>query len=190
VGRLITIVLMLVAAGSLVRPAGAQDTCFSLPAAYLSDELRLAGVMMKPAGLGPFPAVIYNHSSKPGHERQPDDCGFQGGARRHPGAGALLENLVLVQLLAWREVELPRPQISYWRTAAGDEVDFVIESPKGLLPIEVKASPRARLQECRSIELFLDEHPKEARVGLLLYGGSEMVPLTPRILAAPFWMVL
>jgi len=110
--------------------------------------------------------------------------------RRHPGAGALLENLVLVQLLAWREVELPRPQISYWRTAAGDEVDFVIESPKGLLPIEVKASPRARLQECRSIELFLDEHPKEARVGLLLYGGSEMVPLTPRILAAPFWMVL
>jgi len=71
VGRLITIVLMLVAAGSLVRPARAQDTCFSLPAAYLSDELRLAGVMMKPAGLGPFPTVIYNHSSKPGRERQP-----------------------------------------------------------------------------------------------------------------------
>jgi len=81
--------------------------------------------------------------------------------RRHPGAGALLENLVLVQLLAWREVELPRPQISYWRTAAGDEVDFVIESPKGLLPIEVKASPRARLQECRSIELFLETAPPE-----------------------------
>ena len=70
-GRLITIALMLVAAGSLVRPAGAQDTCFSLPAAYLSSELRLAGVMMKPAGPGPFPTVIYNHSSKPGHERQP-----------------------------------------------------------------------------------------------------------------------
>jgi predicted AAA+ superfamily ATPase len=109
--------------------------------------------------------------------------------RRHRSAGALLENLVLAQLLAWREVELPRPQVSYWRTAAGDEVDFVIESPKGLLPIEVKASPRVRLQECRSIELFLDEHLKEARVGLLLYGGSEMVPLTPRVLAAPVGML-
>jgi len=109
--------------------------------------------------------------------------------RRHRSAGALLENLVLAQLLAWREVELPRPKVSYWRTAAGDEVDFVVESSKGVLPIEVKASPRARLQECRSIELFLDEHPEEARVGLLLYGGSEVVPLTPRVLAAPVGVV-
>ena len=70
-GRLITIALILVAAGALCRPAGAQATCFSLPAAYLSDELRLAGVVMKPPGLGPFPAVIYNHSSKPGLEQQP-----------------------------------------------------------------------------------------------------------------------
>lgn len=70
-GRLITIALIFIACGSLAQPAAAQDTCFSLPAAYLSDELRLAGVIMKPVGFGPFPAVIYNHSSKAGHERQP-----------------------------------------------------------------------------------------------------------------------
>lgn len=69
--RSVTLVLMLAAVGALVLPAGAQDTCFSLPTAYLSDELRLAGVMMKPAGFGPFPAVIYSHSSKAGQERRP-----------------------------------------------------------------------------------------------------------------------
>jgi predicted AAA+ superfamily ATPase len=110
--------------------------------------------------------------------------------RRHRSAGALLENLLLAQLLAWREVELPRPHVSYWRTAAGDEVDFVIESPKALLPIEVKASTRIRLQDCRSIELFLAEQHDKARVGLLLYGGRELVTLTPRVLAAPVGLAL
>lgn len=110
--------------------------------------------------------------------------------RRHPGAGGLLENVVLSQLLAWRETQVPRPEISYWRTAAGAEVDFVIESPKGLLPIEVKASWRARPEECRSLELFLDEHAKIARTGLLLYGGKEIFPLTSRILAVPVGAVL
>ena len=113
-----------------------------------------------------------------------------GEVRRHPLAGALLENLVLTQLLAWREVELPRPQISYWRTAAGAEVDFVIESSHGLLPVEVKASPRARPETCGSIEGFLDEHPKAARVGLVLYGGNEIVQLSRRVVAAPVGTVL
>jgi dienelactone hydrolase len=71
VNRTISIALVLIGAGFLIPPAEAQDTCFSLPAAYLSDELRLNGVIMKPAGLGPFPAVVYNHSSKAGHEREP-----------------------------------------------------------------------------------------------------------------------
>ncbi|MDN8969193.1 DUF4143 domain-containing protein, partial [Staphylococcus aureus] len=51
--------------------------------------------------------------------------------------GAHLENLVLLDLLAWRELQTPRPEILYWRTASGAEVDFVIETPKRLLPIEV-----------------------------------------------------
>ena len=113
-----------------------------------------------------------------------------GEVRRHPLAGALLENLVLTQLLAWREVELPRPHISYWRTAAGAEVDFVIESARGLLPVEVKASPRARPEACRSIEGFLDEHPKVMQVGLVLYGGNEIVQLSRRVVAAPVGTVL
>ena len=71
VSRLIIIALILVAAVVPTRPAGAQDTCFTLPASYRSDELRLAAVLMKPAGLGPFPAVVFNHSSKYGSEMQP-----------------------------------------------------------------------------------------------------------------------
>jgi hypothetical protein len=33
---------------------------------FPSGELTLQGVLYKPAGPGPFPAVVYNHGSAPG----------------------------------------------------------------------------------------------------------------------------
>ena len=110
--------------------------------------------------------------------------------RSHTLSGALLENLVLTQMQAWSETELPRPQIHYWRTASGAEVDFVVASRQGFLPIEIKMTARARLEDIRSLQSFLDEYPKEARIGLLFYGGVEIVPLTSRILAVPVDAVL
>lgn len=113
-----------------------------------------------------------------------------GELRRRANAGAVLENLALAQILAWREVELPRPQVFYWRTTTGAEVDFVIECGGRLLPIEVKASSRVRPEDGRALELFLDEHAKGAPVGLLVHGGRDTFPLTRRILAAPIGVLL
>lgn len=104
--------------------------------------------------------------------------------------GAHLENLVLLDLLAWRDLAVPRPEILYWRTAAGTEVDFVIETARRLLPIEVKTSARALPADAKGLEAFLDEYGKRADGGLLLYGGNEVFTLTRRVLAAPWWRVL
>jgi predicted AAA+ superfamily ATPase len=104
--------------------------------------------------------------------------------------GAHLENLVLLDLLAWRELQTPRPEILYWRTASGAEVDFVIETPQRLLPIEVKTAIRAVPADARGLENFLDEYKDKCDGGLLLYGGDEVFPLTQRVLAAPWWRVL
>jgi len=99
--------------------------------------------------------------------------------------GALLENLVLTQLLAWKETVSPRPEIYYWRTHTQQEVDFVLEWDRHLLPLEIKRGQRVRLAEIKSLELFLEEHPKLARVGIVLYGGTEVLRLSDRIVAAP-----
>jgi len=104
--------------------------------------------------------------------------------------GAHLENLLLLELLAWRELQTPRPEILYWRTAGGAEVDFVVETPGRLLPIEVKTSPRAVPADARALEVFLDEYKDKCDGGLLLYGGDEVFALTRRVLAAPWWSVL
>lgn len=103
--------------------------------------------------------------------------------------GAHLENLVLTDLLVWRDLQARRPEILYWRTAAGQEVDFVIETPKRLLPIEVKAASRVMPADAKGLEVFLEEYSDTAAGALLLYGGRETFPLTKGVLAAPWWAV-
>lgn len=106
-----------------------------------------------------------------------------------PG-GALLENLVLGDLLAWRDARLERAEVGYWRTASGEEVDFVVEAGGKLLPIEVKAGARPRLADAAPLRSFRQEYGKQARAGLLLHTGATLEWLAPDVLAAPWWRVL
>lgn len=103
--------------------------------------------------------------------------------------GEHLENLVLSDLLAWRDTVAQRPEILYWRTASGEEVDFVIETPSGVLPIEVKSATRVSRADARGLEAFLTEYGDTTDGALLLYGGTETFPLTARVLAVPWWRV-
>lgn len=103
--------------------------------------------------------------------------------------GAHLENLVLVDLCAWSDTQARRPEVLYWRTASGIEVDFVVETPRRVLPIEVRASARVTPADARGLEAFLDEYPDLADGGLLLHGGRGVFPLTKRVLAAPWFSV-
>jgi uncharacterized protein len=111
------------------------------------------------------------------------------GGTEEPG-GAQLENLVLQDLLAWRDARLERAEICYWRTAIGEEVDFVIESGGQLLPMEIKASARPRLADAAHLRTFRSEYGKKSRAGLLLHTGNALEWLAPDVLAAPWWRVL
>lgn len=106
-----------------------------------------------------------------------------------PG-GALLENLVLNDLLAWRDARLERAEIGYWRTASGEEVDLVIEAGDKLLPMEVKASVRPRLADAARLRSFRKEYGRKARAGLLLHTGTTLEWLAPDVLAAPWWRIV
>ena len=106
-----------------------------------------------------------------------------------PG-GAHLENLVLQDLLVWRDARVERAEVHYWRTAIGEEVDFVIEAGGRLLPIEVKATSRPGLRDAANLRTFRSEYGKKARAGLLLHTGSTLEWLAPDVLAVPWWRVL
>ena len=104
--------------------------------------------------------------------------------------GAHLENLVLHDLLVWRDSRSVRAEVLHWRATTGEEVDFVIEAEGRLLPIEVKATKRPRLADAAHLRTFRAEYGRAARSGLLLHGGESAAWLTPEVLAAPWWMVI
>ncbi len=104
-------------------------------------------------------------------------------------SGAHLENIVLLDLLAWRDSRTERAELLYWRTSAGEEVDLVVETGGRVLPIEVKATSRPRLKDAANLRAFRAEYGKAARSGLLLHTGSAVDWLAPDVLAVPWWRV-
>jgi predicted AAA+ superfamily ATPase len=85
--------------------------------------------------------------------------------------GPALETLVLQELratLAWCD---PGAEVSYWRTATGLEVDFVVYSGKRFIALEVKRKRDLSTQDLQGLRAFHDDYPEAAR--LVLYGGDE-----------------
>jgi predicted AAA+ superfamily ATPase len=104
--------------------------------------------------------------------------------------GAHLENLILHDLLVWRDSRTESGELSYWRTTTGEEVDFVVESGDRLLPIEVKTGSQPTFSDTKGLRSFRDEYGKKSRAGLLLHAGTSVEWITPGVLAAPWWKVL
>jgi len=104
-----------------------------------------------------------------------------------PG-GAHFENQVLGDLLAWRDAHVGRrPELHYWRTTTGEEVDFVIERGGSLIGIEVKTTTRPRFTDTEHLRTFRDEYGDAVHGCLLVHAGSRTETFGDRIVAAPWW---
>lgn len=84
--------------------------------------------------------------------------------------GAALETLVLQELRAANDYAELDYEISYWRTPAGLEVDFVLYGERGLVAIEVKRAARLRDGDLAGLRAFRESFPT-ART-LALYTGA------------------
>jgi predicted AAA+ superfamily ATPase len=104
-------------------------------------------------------------------------------------SGPHLENLILNDLLSWRDARLEAAELFFWRTTAGEEVDLVIEAEDRLLPVEVKATARPRLKDAEHLLAFRREYGERALPGLVLHTGDRLEWLAPGLLAAPWWRV-
>ncbi|MGH7471435.1 MAG: DUF4143 domain-containing protein [Longimicrobiales bacterium] len=85
--------------------------------------------------------------------------------------GAALEGLVAQHSRAWIGYSSGDFELSYFRTRAGTEVDFVVYGAEGFWAIEVKNGAQIRARDLRSLRAFGQDYP-EAEL-LFLYRGSE-----------------
>lgn len=62
--------------------------------------------------------------------------------------------------------------VHYWRTGAGEEVDFVLYGERGLVAFEVKMAERIRPGDLQGLSLFRADYP-QARAYLLYLGQRQ-----------------
>jgi predicted AAA+ superfamily ATPase len=84
--------------------------------------------------------------------------------------GMALETLVLQQLMTLNDCLDCGYKIYYWRTSSGQEVDFVLYGPKGLIAFEIKRTSRINHTMFSGLKSFLSDYPMAK--AYLLYGGK------------------
>ncbi len=112
--------------------------------------------------------------------RDPDHAAFG------PLAGPLMETAVLGEIVRTLTHRGERPQVYFWRTAAGAEVDFVVEAGGRLIPIEVKTTAMPRPPMTRGIRGFRSDLGDRCGPGFLIHGGAGRLPMGSGITAAGF----
>ena len=89
--------------------------------------------------------------------------------------GAVLEGLVAQHLRAWIDYSGADLSLSFWRTRAGSEVDFVLYGSDGFWAIEVKNTARVRPADLRPLKAFREDYPEASL--RLLYRGRERLSI-------------
>ena len=103
-----------------------------------------------------------------------------------PMGGAILETAVIGEIfktLVHRGID---PQVHFWRTMAGTEVDVVVESGDKLAPVEVKLSATPRPPMATAIRVFRKDLKDRSMPGFVVHPGDVTLPLAKGVTALPF----
>jgi predicted AAA+ superfamily ATPase len=106
-----------------------------------------------------------------------------------PMGGAIFENLVAAELYKTLTHRGEEPSMYFWRTAAGSEVDLIVETQGKLIPLEVKLSATPRPAMAGSIACFRKDYGSRVGAGYVVHPGNALLPLGNDVLALPFSML-
>lgn len=103
-----------------------------------------------------------------------------------PMGGAIFETAVLSEILRTYVHRGEEPQVYFWRTSTGMEVDFIVATRGKLIPIEVKLSATPRAEMASAIKTFRKAMGDLAAPGYVVHPGEIRLPLGPDVTALPF----
>ena len=100
--------------------------------------------------------------------------------------GKLLEEWVGIELYQRAQYAGRGFGVGFWRTVSGAEVDFVWQSPKEDIPIEVKWTENPSSKDARHLEIFLDEYSQRCKKGFIVCRVQRARQISERITAIPW----
>ncbi|MCX5806178.1 MAG: ATP-binding protein [Proteobacteria bacterium] len=104
-------------------------------------------------------------------------------------SGASYESWIFSELVKWKQLQPVEPDIFFYRTTSGTEVDFLIAGEGLILPVEVKSSTKAAYADGRSLESFMHDNDQIAPLGLIAYKGKTIIEVRKNIWAVPDWFL-
>jgi predicted AAA+ superfamily ATPase len=115
-------------------------------------------------------------------------------ARRQPREGTpefghSLEQLLLMELMAYRAYRAQDMEIAFWRTSTGQEVDFIINDKA--LAVALKSRKRVNVVELHGLTALADDGPVRRRVLVSLEREPrELRDAHGKIELVPWWLFL
>ncbi len=141
--------------------------------ANASSGMRKAKKLMwQDAGLAAWLAGI----------RSPEDVA------NRPDEGFWLEQAIFQTLQVWRGMDSSSRRITHWRDGGKRDVDFVLETPQGVVGVEIKASQKVTPSDCTGLRALSAAMPKGRPFlrGVVLHGGTEPRSMGEGIYALPW----
>ena len=108
-------------------------------------------------------------------------------AAKGPMGGAIMETAVVNEIHRSLTHRGETPQMYFWRTSNGAEVDIVIDAGNRLIPIEIKTSATPNRGMAKGIEAFRRDYGKKASKGYVICPCEASLPLGPDATAFPFF---
>lgn len=103
--------------------------------------------------------------------------------------GALLETFALSDIIAWDGLS-GRSRYHFWRTAAGAEVDLVVERGESVVAVEVKSTAALKARDLSGLRALRGDLGDRFRVGILAYLGEEARQVDDTLVAVPLASLL
>lgn len=100
-----------------------------------------------------------------------------GHAAHGPLAGQLMETAVLGEILKTLTHRGISPQVYFWRTSSGVEVDFLVQAGARLVPIEVRKTATPRPAMARALGRLRGDLGGGVAPGYLVHAGKGRLPM-------------
>ena len=103
-----------------------------------------------------------------------------------PMGVAIFETAVVNEVIRRLSGRGKLPQLYFWRTSTGVEVDLIVETAGRLIPIEARMSATPDRSMARNIVSFRKDFYGQAEKGFVVHPGDVTLPLGPDVVALPF----
>ncbi len=88
--------------------------------------------------------------------------------------GEIYKTMIVGELVKWIKTLRKDVNLYFYRTRSGFELDLIVETPDGIIGMEIKFRNRVGSNETRNLRVLAEKLNKQWLGGLLIYRGDEI----------------